>query len=108
MTNALCRQDLPYAMLFTSPECIISSRLLNVIKEWNDSGNLNCIAVDEAHCIDVWGRAFRTDYLKLSILKGFKVPVLALTGTGTKSVQSNIIPERGLIILTCATSFARA
>ena len=30
VVNALCRQDLPCAILFTSPECIVSSKLLNV------------------------------------------------------------------------------
>ena len=61
VVNALCRQDLPFAILFTSPECIVSSKLLNILRKWNDAGNLNFIAVDQAHCIDIWGPAFRPD-----------------------------------------------
>ena len=67
--NTLCRQELQYVMLFTSPECIVSKKLLNVLNKWKDAGRLNFIAIDEAHCIDVWGVAFRPDYLKLGMLK---------------------------------------
>jgi RecQ family ATP-dependent DNA helicase len=91
VVNALCRQDLPFAILFTSPECIVSSKLLNILRKWNDAGNLNFIAVDEAHCIDIWGPAFRPDYLKLGLLKDFNVPIMALTGTCTNRVQNKII-----------------
>lgn len=89
--NSLCRQDLPQAILFTSPECIMSEKLLNVLKKWSDSAKLNFIAIDEAHCIDVWGQGFREDYLKLGLLKDFKVPIVALTGTATSTVQSKIV-----------------
>ena len=89
--NFFCQQDVPYALLFTSPECIVSTRLQTVLKRWNDNGKLNFIAIDEAHCVDVWGQAFRPDYLKLGILKDFNVPVVALTGTGTKTVKDKII-----------------
>ena len=89
--NSLCRQDLPQAILFTSPECIMSEKLLNVLKKWSDSAKLNFIAIDEAHCIDVLGQGFREDYLKLGLLKDFKVPIVALTGTATSTVQSKIV-----------------
>ena len=91
VVNALCRRDFPYAILFTSPECILSSKLQNVLKTWNDVGKLTFIAVDEAHCIDVWGQGFRPDFLKLGGLKDFMVPIIALTGTATDRVQSKII-----------------
>lgn len=86
--NNLCRQDLSQAILFTSPECIVSEKLLNVLKKWNDFKKLNFIAVDEAHCIDLWGHGFREDYLKLGMLKDFNVPIVALTGTVTKECKT--------------------
>ena len=89
--NSLCRLDFTQVILFTSPECIVSDKLLNVLNTWNNEGKLNFIAVDEAHCIDTWGPGFREDYLKLGLLKKFKVPVVALTGTATKQVQEKII-----------------
>ncbi len=89
--NTLCRQELQYVMLFTSPECIVSKKLLNVLNKWKDAGRLNFIAIDEAHCIDVWGVAFRPDYLKLGMLKELNVPIIALTGTGSRRVHNKIV-----------------
>ena len=89
--NCLSPLDLTQVILFTSPECIVSEKLLNVVKRWNDAGKRNFIAVDEAHCIDTWGPGFREDYLKLGVLKEFKVPIVALTGTATTKVQEKII-----------------
>lgn len=91
VVNALCRLDLPYAILFTSPECIMSLKLQNILKTWCDAKRLNFIAVDEAHCIDVWGQGFRPDYLKLGNLKQFTAPTVALTGTATTRVLSTIV-----------------
>ena len=91
VVNTLCRRDLPYAILFTSPECIMSSKLQNVLKTWSNVGKLSFVAVDEAHCVDVWGHSFRPDFLKLGNLKDFAVPVIALTGTATEKVMSSIV-----------------
>jgi RecQ family ATP-dependent DNA helicase len=89
--NYLLRDDLHHAILFTSPECIVSEKLTNVLKKWNNMNKLNFVAIDEAHCIDLWGNEFRTDYLKLGMLKDFNVPVVALTGTATTTVQTKIV-----------------
>ena len=91
VVNTLCRQDLPYAVLFTSPECISSPKLQHVLKTWNDLGKLSFIAVDEAHCIDAWGHGFRPDFPKLGHLKDFNVPMVALTGTATERVTKTIL-----------------
>ena len=91
VVNTLCRQDLPYAIIFTSPECIMSSKLQHVLKKWNDDRKLSLIAVDEAHCIDLWGHGFRQDFLKLGSLKDFAVPIIALTGTATEKAMSSIL-----------------
>ena len=77
--NELSWQDLPYVLLFTTPECIVSEKLLAVLHKWNEIGKLSFVAIDEAHCIDVWGVAFRPDYNKLGILKDFNTPIVALT-----------------------------
>ena len=67
--NELSRQDLPYVLLFTSPECIVSEKLLVVLHKWNEIGKLSFVAIDEAHCIDVWGVGFCPDYIKLGTLR---------------------------------------
>ena len=38
--NELSRQDFPYVLLFTSPECIVSEKLLAVLHKWNEIGKL--------------------------------------------------------------------
>ena len=53
---------------------------------------LGLIAVDESHCISIWGSTFRSDYKHLGYLKNSfpNVPILALTGTATPLVQQDI------------------
>ncbi len=89
--NALSNKDTPYAILFTSPECVLSPRLCSVLKKWNETEQLSFFAVDEAHCIDVWGVAFRPDFLNLGKLRQFNIPVVALTGTATERTKQLVI-----------------
>ena len=53
------------------------------------------MAVDEAHCISVWGHDFRPDYRKLGELRrGLPgVPFLALTATATERVRRDIVEQ---------------
>ncbi len=69
----------------------MSSKLQHVLKKWNDVRKLSFIAVDEAHCVDVWGHGFCQDFLKLGSLKDFAVPIIALTGTATEKAMSSIL-----------------
>ena len=69
----------------------MSPRIQALIKKWKDSGKLNFIAVDEAHCIDIWGVGFRTDFLNLGLLKQLNVPVIALTGTASMRTQQVVV-----------------
>ncbi|OGR03148.1 MAG: hypothetical protein A2284_00125 [Deltaproteobacteria bacterium RIFOXYA12_FULL_61_11] len=56
------------------------------------------IAVDEAHCISLWGHDFRPDYRllgqRLALLR--PAPVIALTATATPLVQQDIVGQLGL------------
>ena len=53
------------------------------------------VAVDEAHCISVWGHAFRPDYRRLGELRRALpgVPFLALTATATERVREDIVEQ---------------
>jgi len=59
---------------------------------------VSLFAIDEAHCISLWGHDFRPDYLKLrSIIRDLKSPaVLALTATATPAVRRDIIAQLGI------------
>ena len=74
--------------LYVSPERLET----NLFKEYLPSFDVNLIAVDEAHCISQWGYDFRPPYLRIAALREElpKVPMLALTASATKEVQSDI------------------
>jgi ATP-dependent DNA helicase RecQ len=60
--------------------------------------HVSLFAVDEAHCVSLWGHDFRPDYLRLrraiSDLKS--PPILALTATATPTVRRDIITQLGM------------
>ena len=59
---------------------------------------ISLFAVDEAHCISLWGHDFRPDYLRLKhVLRDLKSPpVLALTATATPAVRKDILHQLGI------------
>jgi len=59
---------------------------------------VSLFAVDEAHCISLWGHDFRPDYLRLrrAILDFQSPPVLALTATATPAVRRDILTQLGI------------
>lgn len=67
---------------------------------------INCITIDEAHCVSEWGHDFRPDYLSISnVRRHFPNAVcLALTATATASVQQDIIKNLQLYRPTVFTA----
>jgi ATP-dependent DNA helicase RecQ len=59
---------------------------------------VSLFAVDEAHCISLWGHDFRPDYLRLRrVINELKSPpVLALTATATPAVRRDITAQLGI------------
>lgn len=74
--------------LYVSPERLETF----LFKEYLPGLDINLIAVDEAHCISQWGYDFRPPYLRIAALRNElpDVPVLALTASATKDVQTDI------------------
>ena len=83
----------PYHFLYCSPERLESEefrkRLANL--------PIGLIAVDEAHCISMWGYDFRPSYLNIATVRALfpDVPVLALTATATPETIDDIQDKLG-------------
>ncbi len=79
-------------IVFMSPEYLISSGidLANTLIENNLLGFL---AVDECHCVSVWGQDFRNDYTLIKIFRDNypDIPILALTATATNNICLDVV-----------------
>ena len=75
-------------LLYVAPETLLTPRLFNLL----DSLPLDCLTIDEAHCISEWGHDFRPDYRQLVEARSrFPQAVcLALTATATPRVRLDI------------------
>jgi superfamily II DNA helicase RecQ len=79
-------------IIYMSPEYLINGEGLELAKTLVEDKKLGYFAVDESHCISVWGHDFRRNYLKLyRFRKKFpEIPILAVTATATKVVVDEI------------------
>lgn len=78
-------------IVYTSPEFISSpegNQLLNLCQK-----DIAYFAIDEAHCLSLWGHDFRPKYLKLKKIrtKYSNIPVMAVTATATFKVVQDIV-----------------
>lgn len=90
-------------ILFVSPERLQSEAFRNKLREYAIAYAAPYAVIDEAHCVSEWGHDFRTSYLRLAdTLREYaqhcgKGPtVLALTGTASYSVLSDVQREIGV------------
>lgn len=78
-------------IVYVSPEGLSTSRVREIFED--SYLNVNCITVDEAHCVSQWGHDFRPDYLEINSMRKYfpNAVMIALTATATKQVQQDII-----------------
>ncbi|MBU1101788.1 MAG: DNA helicase RecQ [Bacteroidetes bacterium] len=75
-------------LLYVAPETLLLDRTLALLKPLK----IDCITIDEAHCISEWGHDFRPEYRKLVELREIfpEAVFVALTATATPRVQTDI------------------
>jgi len=78
-------------VLYVAPERLLSPGFLDYIKEFQ----ISFIAIDEAHCISMWGHDFRPEYRGLRVLKSVlpNLAIHAYTATATPQVRNDIAAE---------------
>ena len=85
-------------IVYMSPEFLIKGDGIELATTLYEDGKLGYLAIDESHCISVWGHDFRSEYLQIkNFRKKFpKVPFLAVTATATFKVISEIAEHLNL------------
>lgn len=78
-------------LLYVSPEKAVSNGFLNFIARQR----VSLIAIDEAHCVSVWGNDFRPEYARLiNLLQRFpQAPKMALTATADAATRQDIVNQ---------------
>lgn len=81
-----CRRN-RLKMLYVSPE-----RLASLTTDFLNAVPWSFIAVDEAHCVSVWGHDFRPEYSKIGELRKLlpTLPFIALTATADAMTRVDI------------------
>jgi len=76
-------------LLFVAPETLFKPDILEML----DQCHIDCITIDEAHCISEWGHDFRPGYRCIKDIRSqFSDAVfLAVTATATERVRCDII-----------------
>jgi len=77
-------------LVYLAPETLLQDRIANLLL---DGLQIDCITIDEAHCISEWGHDFRPEYRQIAqFRKRFpKAVCVALTATATPAVRQDII-----------------
>jgi ATP-dependent DNA helicase RecQ len=80
-------------LLYVAPETLLTSRILGLLAELK----VDCLTIDEAHCISEWGHDFRPEYRQLAdVRRRYPEAVcLALTATATPRVRADITRSLG-------------
>ncbi len=80
-------------LLYLAPESLLKSSVLEMLS----SLHVDCLAIDEAHCISAWGHDFRREYRQLvDVRSRFPNAVyIALTATATPRVRKDIKSSLG-------------
>lgn len=87
-------RDGKYKLIYMAPERLKSEDVREALKQID----ISFLAVDESHCISVWGNDFRPSYLKIADYlqeiedaKGESIQRFAYTATATPDIRDDIV-----------------
>ena len=80
-------------LLYIAPETLVSA-----FSSWLKNVSISMVAIDEAHCVSMWGHDFRPEYGQIKALREHyhNVPFMALTATADKITRKDIANQLGL------------
>lgn len=80
-------------LLYLAPETLLKSSIMELLTKIS----VDCLTIDEAHCISAWGHDFRPEYRQLIAVRNRfpKAVCVALTATATRRVQDDIKKNLG-------------
>lgn len=78
-----------YRLIYAAPERLRQPVFLHAIRR----AGINCLVVDEVHCVSAWGHDFRPDYLALGKARAAlgQPQLLAMTATAPPRVRQDIL-----------------
>ena len=83
--------DKTLKLLYLAPERLVSNGFIGFLQK----NEVSFIAIDEAHCVSMWGHDFRPEYRQLGVLKK-AFPGMAVhtyTATATDKVRQDIAQQ---------------
>lgn len=89
-----------YKLIYISPERLADDEFMNVLANIE----IPFFAIDESHCVVMWGHEFRNDYTKINErlnhlceIKGERIPRAAYTATATPMIKADILKYLGMV-----------
>ncbi|MDX1612790.1 MAG: DNA helicase RecQ [Candidatus Promineifilaceae bacterium] len=93
-------------LLYVAPETLLRPEIQVLLQQVQ----VDCLTVDEAHCISAWGHDFRPEYRQLHQVRQrlTEAVAFALTATATERVRTDIKAQLGMpAAATLVASFDR-